>query len=176
MKWEHILAALVVVLMLLLVIRIAYFAGEDADILPVLIDVQEPFYPVYYGSPEGDLLEPEFHHGIASIDQVLADLLAGPRLNHLIGIIPPETKVLGYHKTGGTLYVNFSHHLATNHPGGSMGEIMTVYGIVNSLTEISGVEKVQILLENQMVFTLAGHLDLTEPLHKDYAILGTSAL
>lgn len=176
MKWESVLAALVVALILLLVVRVVYFSVEDADILQVFIDVQRPFYPVYFSSPEGDLLEPEFHQGIGTIEDVLEDLLAGPTLPHLVGVIPAETAILGYRKTGDTVYVNFSNSLISNHPGGSTGEIMTVYGIVNSLTDLPGVENVQILVENQPILTLVGHLDLRRPLRKDYAILGTSVL
>lgn len=176
MKLEHFLAVVLAGLILLLVARSMYFPSQKRDILPVLIDIEQPFYAVYFSSPQGDLLEPEFHQGIASIEQVLTDLLAGPRLSYFVNVIPTGTEVLGYSRAGSTLYVNFSHHLISNHPGGSRGEILTVYAIVNSLTDLPGVDQVQILVENQTVPTLAGHLDLSRALHKDYAILGTSVL
>ena len=91
-------------------------------------------------------------------------------------MLPVDTAVLGYRQAGGTLYINFSHHLVSNHPGGSTGEILTVYGIVNSLTDIAGVERVQILVENQIIETLAGHLNLQRALVKDHSALGSSVL
>lgn len=97
-------------------------------------------------------------------------------MEHLAGVIPADTVVLGYRLSGETLYVSFSHHLVTNHPGGSTGEILTVYAIVNSLTGIDGVERVQILVENQVVDTLAGHLNLQRALRKDYSALGSQVL
>ena len=176
MKWERISAIVLVVLILVLVMRVVYFRSEKADILRVFIDVSEPYYPVYFGSPNGELLEPELRRGIGSIEGVLTDLLVGPSMSQLVGIIPPETTILGYRRTGNIVYVNFSHHLISNHPGGSTGEIMTVYGIVNSLVALPGVEEFQFLVENQPVPTLAGHLDLRGTLRKDYAILGISLL
>lgn len=51
-----------------------------------------------------------------------------------------------------------------------------MYGIVNSLTDIAGVERVQILVENQIIETLAGHLNLQRALVKDHSALGSSVL
>jgi hypothetical protein len=43
-----------------------------------------------------------------------------------------------------------------------------VYALVNALTvNLPEVEAVQILVDGKEVDTLAGHLDLREPLHKD---------
>lgn len=177
MKKERILAVLLLGALALLAARALFgWPTDHEDIIPVEVDVTQPFYPVYFGSLDNGLLEPEFHQGSGTIEQVLADLLAGPKLQHLVGVLPVDTAVLGYRQAGGTLYINFSHHLVSNHPGGSTGEILTVYGIVNSLTDIAGVERVQILVENQIIETLAGHLNLQRALVKDHSALGSSVL
>lgn len=177
MKRERILAGLLLAALAVLAVRaIVGWPAHNGDAVPVALDVTEPFYPVYFSSRDTGLLEPELHQGSATIEQVLADLLAGPRLEHLAGVIPADTVVLDYRLSGETLYVSFSHHLVTNHPGGSTGEILTVYAIVNSLTGIDGVERVQILVENQVVDTLAGHLNLQRALRKDYSALGSQVL
>ncbi|NLM41477.1 MAG: GerMN domain-containing protein [Firmicutes bacterium] len=177
MKKERILAGLLLAALVVLVVRaLVGWPVPEEEIIPVGIDLAQPFYPVYFGSRENGLLAPEFHQGTASVEQVLADLVAGPKLQHLIGVIPEGTVVLGHRQVGDTLYVSFSHHLVTNHPGGSTGEILTVYAIVNSLTDVEGVAQVQILVEDQVVDTLAGHLNLRRALSKDHSASGSSVL
>ena len=68
--------------------------------------------------------------------------------------------------------VDFSKELKTKHWGGSTGESMTIMSIVNSLTELPGIEKVQILIEGQKEDTLAGHWDLSSPISRDESIIG----
>lgn len=182
MKWERGMALVVLGLILLLLIRgilsdpLGLKIKGDGEVQPVLVDLDQPFYPVYFATPDAQQLVPEFRQGQATIDQVLADLVEGPRRKDLVRVLPPETKVLGYSKRGNVLYVNFSHHLITNHPGGSAGEIITVYGIVNTLVGLSGVRRVQILVDSEQIETLAGHLNLKDPLQKDYTILASSLL
>lgn len=177
MKVERALAVVLMALLLLLAGRALFdwFSLEE-EILPVVIDGSQPFYAVYFASLQGELLEPELRQGVATVEQIWADLAAGPRFKHLVGVIPPETRLLGHRRSGDTLYLNFSAQLVSNHPRGSTAEIMTVYGIVNSMTEIPGINKVQILVENQLVDTLAGHLNLRRALPRDYEVLGGSLL
>ena len=175
MRWKRGLASAVVILILLLLARtVLYMFMEKSEILPVSVDATEPFYAVYFGCTDGVNLIPEFRQGQGTIEERLASLLAGPRLPGLSAVIPEGTELLGYSQRGDVLFLNFSHHLITKHPGGSAGEIITVYGIVNTVVGVQGVRRVQILVESRSIPTLAGHLDLTEPLEKDYKLLGGS--
>jgi germination protein M len=175
MRWKRSAAMAVVFLLLLFAVRtVLYVLSEENGIIEVSVDVSKPFYAVYFASPGSLYLVPEFRQGAGTIEERLESLLAGPRLPGLFPILPEGVRLLSYSQRGDVLYLNFSHHLVTNHPGGSTGEIFTVYGIDNTLVGAQGVRRVQILVENRMVSTLAGHLDLTEPLEKDYEILGSS--
>lgn len=174
MRWKRGLAGAVMVLILLFLARTVLYLVTEKREMPVSIDAMEPFYAVYFGCPDSVYLIPEFYQGQGTIEERLASLLAGPRLPDLAAVTPEGVKLLGYNQHGDVLFLNFSHHLITNHPGGSAGEIITVYGIVNTVVGAQGVRRVQILVENRPVLTLAGHLDLTEPLEKDYELLGGS--
>lgn len=175
MRWKRGLASAVMVLILLFLTRtVAYIFTERSEILPVSVDSTQPFYAVYFGCPDSVRLIPEFSQGQGTVAERLESLLAGPRLSGLTPIIPEGTELLGYSQHGDVLFLNFSHHLITQHPGGSAGEILTVYGIVNTVVGAQGVRRVQILVESRSIPTLAGHLDLTEPLEKDYKLLGGS--
>lgn len=175
MKWKRGLAILIVALILLFVGRtVLDISRKKSDILPVSVDTTQPFYAVYFGCPDGASLVPEFVQGQGTIEERVARLLAGPTLPGLSPVIPPGVELLGYSQRGDLLFLNFSYHLLTNHPGGSAGEILTVYSIVNTLVGVQGVRRVQILVESRPIPTLTGHLDLREPLEKDYELLESS--
>ncbi|HHY15986.1 MAG TPA: GerMN domain-containing protein [Firmicutes bacterium] len=173
MKWEYRIAALLMALVLLLAARGLWSRYQAEKYVPTLVTWGEPFFPVYFASADGVHLEPEFRPGEANVEKMLQALVEGPRLPGLASVLPAGVNVLGYSMRAGVLYVSFSHHLRLNHPGGSRAESLTVYAIVNTLTEIAGIERVQILIENERSDTLTGHINLTEPLQRDYTILGS---
>jgi germination protein M len=103
---------------------------------------------------------------------VVEELVKGPQKG-LVGALPVETKVIDSFVTAaGIAYVDLSKEASLKHPGGTRGELLTVYSIVNSLTaNFPGVKRVQILVEDRQVSTLAGHVDLTRPLSADMTFL-----
>ena len=65
----------------------------------------------------------------------------------------------------GQAFVDLSREVAAGHPGGALDEILTVYSIVNAVTDnLPAVHAVQILVDGREVDTLAGHVDLRRPL------------
>lgn len=111
------------------------------------------------------------------IKQLIEELIRGPNAV-LVRTIPEGTKLNSvYLLSDGTLVVDFSREIQTLHTGGSTGEILTVYSIVNSLTmNFPQVETVQILIDGDEVETLVGHLDLEQPLTRDNRWLKPSAM
>ena len=68
----------------------------------------------------------------------------------------------------GDLFVDFSPELTARHTGGSLDELFTVYAIVNAATvNLPAITRVQILIDGKEVDTLAGHVDLRNPLAKN---------
>lgn len=172
MIWERRVALCLTLVALLLMGRIGWMARQEKAASPVFLKEEQPLYPIYFSSLDAKLLLPEFQRGNGSVEERIEALIAGPKLADLGPVLPPNAKLLGHELKGNLLYVNFSHHLISAHPGGSRGEMMSVYGIVNTLVEVAGVERVQILVEGERVTTLVGHLFIGEPLRKDYTLLG----
>jgi len=87
----------------------------------------------------------------------------------LISAVPAGTKLRGLYVTGpGEAYVDFTTEIATQHPGGSLAELLTVYTVVQALTEnLPAVKSVRLLVDGKEVDTLAGHVDLRRPLVKN---------
>lgn len=125
---------------------------------------------LYFSDDQAMYLVPEERK--VTVDTVVGEavvkgLIAGPEGDTLGATIPQGTKLLSYTEQDGIATVNFSKEIQTNHSGGSTGESMTIYSIVNSLTKLDGIHKVQLLVEGQKIETLAGHFDTSEPLEPD---------
>jgi len=99
--------------------------------------------------------------------QVVVELIKGPDSSDLYSTIPEGTRVNEVYIADDIVYVDLSEEVFKNHPGGSSGELMTVYSIVNSLTEISPIKGVQILVEGNERNSLVGHVDISMPLLRD---------
>lgn len=96
----------------------------------------------------------------------LVEALLEPAPQGLTGALPAGTTLRGvFVAENGDTFVDFGDELLTQHPGGSLTEIYTVYAIVHTLTtNLPAVHAVQILVGGHEVDTLAGHVDLRRPL------------
>ncbi|WP_347488727.1 GerMN domain-containing protein [Desulfoscipio sp. XC116] len=102
---------------------------------------------------------------------IIGELINGPQKDNLEQTIPTGTKLLSVSVVDGVAYVNFSKEFQTKHWGGSSGETMTLYSVVNSLAKLPGIEKVQFLLEGDKEESiLNGNMDTTVPLAPDYSL------
>lgn len=84
----------------------------------------------------------------------------------LLSPFPRGTRLRSiYLADDGILFVDLSGEVTTEHSGGSLDELLTVYALVNALTtNVAEVSAVQILVDGREVDTLAGHIDLRQPL------------
>lgn len=95
-------------------------------------------------------------------------LLNGPKDPKLGKTLPEGTKLLSVRIDGAVATVDLSAEVITRHEGGSSGELQTIYSVVNTLAlNIPGIKEVQILVAGKKEETLAGHIDITQPLGPD---------
>jgi len=99
--------------------------------------------------------------------QAVIELIKGPESPDLYPTIPEGTKINEVYIADDIVYIDLSEEIFENHPGGSSGELMTVYSIVNTLTEISPIKGVQILVGGNEKNSLVGHIDISMPLLRD---------
>jgi spore germination protein GerM len=132
---------------------------------------------LYFVAPESEGLVAE-ERTIAFSDDLtrqvrtlVEELIRGPE-SGLLPTVPAGTRVLEVFLTArGVAYVNLSGE-ATSLPGGSRAELHTVYSVVNSIvTNFPAVRRVQILVEDRMVASLGGHIDLSRPLPADMTLV-----
>ncbi len=93
---------------------------------------------------------------------IIEELIKGPVLSDFSRTVPSETKLLFIETKEGTSFVNLSQEFKSRHWGGSSAEILTIYSIVNSLTELPHVDKVQFLIQGQKVEVFE-HMVFDEP-------------
>jgi germination protein M len=96
-----------------------------------------------------------------------------PVSDPLLSAVPAGTSLRAVFLTeGGEAYVDVSREVASGHTGGTTDELLTVYTIVNALTEnLPAVTAVQLLVDGKEVDTLAGHVDLRNPLGKNVTLV-----
>lgn len=104
-------------------------------------------------------------------EHALALLLRGPVSPALVAPLPEGVRLLDVQVRDGVAWANFSGELVEAHSGGTAGEAVTVYAIVNTLTEGWGVRRVRILVDGRPVESLAGHIDLQMALERDPAFI-----
>jgi spore germination protein GerM len=96
-----------------------------------------------------------------------------PVTNALVSAIPPGTSIRTVFLTAaGDAYVDFTHEMVSGHSGGTVNELLTVYTIVDALTaNLPSIRAVQILVDGRELRTLAGHIDLRQPLTKNLSLV-----
>ena len=134
---------------------------------------------LYFTSEDGRRLVPveqEVPLGSTPLEQaraiVEAQLTATPPAP-LVSAIPAGTTLRGlFVSDRGNVFVDLDPSVRTKHPGGSMQELLTVYTFVNAiLTNLPTLQDVQILVDGRETDTLAGHVDLRRPLHRNDALV-----
>lgn len=104
-------------------------------------------------------------------ERIIRELIKGPRRSDLHKTIPVTTKILWVKTEKDLAVVNLSEDFIRDHWGGSAGETMTIFSIVNSLTELPHITKVKFLIEGKEreVFT---HYAFHEPFERDEGLIG----
>lgn len=105
-----------------------------------------------FGGPQVDL------------EEVMTELLKGPETDYLSRVIPEGTVLRGITLEYGVAYVDFSEELLQAEVGGE-AEAILVDSIVKTLTQLEEVDSVQILVEGEIVETIAGHISIDKPLN-----------
>jgi spore germination protein GerM len=179
-----VLAAVVVWWLLFVVVPRWYRSGDTPETAPAAppssattaADQRKITATLYFVAPDGLSLVPvqrEVAFGEPVVEQARRIIEAQLAVSSapLLSAIPAGTTLRALYITErGDAFVDLSAEVTTKHTGGSMDEILSVYTIVNALTvNLPAITRVQILVDGKEVDTLAGHVDLRNPLAKNLA-------
>ena len=98
-----------------------------------------------------------------TITELLNDSISG-----LYQTIPKGTQLYEvYVDEQSTAYLDFSHHLKSEHIGGTTSEALTIAAILRTVKVnfSDEIRKVQILIEGLETDTVGGHVDISKPLN-----------
>ena len=111
---------------------------------------------LYFANETGDQLvgervEVHYSSNMSVEKLVVEQLIKGPITKEAYPAIPPETKIVSVSTKDGICYVNLDKGFLEQ--GYDVLEVIPVYSIVNSLTELPGISKVQILINGETNLT-----------------------
>jgi len=157
-----------------------WYAGPPAEApaaagpAPAQAETRKIKATLYFVSPGGLRLvaverEVPYGEGLAEQARRIVEAQIGEAPDSYAAPFPAGTTMRALFVTDrGDAFVDLSREASTRHPGGSLAETLTVYALVNALTvNLPAVSGVQILVEGQEVDTLAGHIDLRQPLPRN---------
>lgn len=107
---------------------------------------------LYFTDAKGEKLFPEKREVIRNINTsaervVLEELIAGPESLNLFPTLDSNTKLLNVSVNENVCYINFDTTFLTNSL--EVNEYIPIYSIVNSLSELSSVNRVQITINGK---------------------------
>ena len=82
-------------------------------------------------------------------DKLIELLMQGPNNTELSKTIPEGTKINKIELKGDILYLDLSKEFVENHEGGEEKESITIYSIVNTMTNLTEVNSVKILVDGE---------------------------
>ena len=93
--------------------------------------------------------------------EIVKALIEGSKTG-LVNTFPEKTELLKIRIEGPeTALVSFGHNLVDNHPGGSAGEMATIYSLTNTLiVNMPEIKKVKILIDGKEQESLRGHVSI----------------
>lgn len=130
-------------------------------------DYEQVIIRLYFANEEGNQLIPinrSLVHNINSSNVsmerlVIEQILKGPVNDESFPTVNPDTKILGITVTDGTCYINVDSSILT--PVNNVTSDVTIYSIVNSLVELSNINKVQISIDGRKDIKFKDKYDLS---------------
>lgn len=121
---------------------------------PSSVETQtEKFVTLYFTDKDRKKLYPETRKATMtdnSIEKTIVnELIRGPVSDDLERTIDPDTELVSVETAEGICFVNFASGFMSNIQSGSDEEKTALYSIVNSLTRLDSIEKVQVLIDGK---------------------------
>ncbi len=130
---------------------------------------------LYFSDSEAEFVVPESREvevvsGKSTEEVIINELIKGPQTGGLSSVIPEGTRLISVETKDGVCTLNLSKEFIGNNYIGSAGETMIIYSIVNSLTELQDVRRVQFLIEGKKREVYL-HMAFDTPIERDDKII-----
>ena len=138
--------------------------------------LEEKRLTLYFASADGQVLVPEtrkvYYDSNTSLERIVVDnLLLGPDDADSRSVMPQGTRVIDVTTNAGVCYVNLSvEFLNQNY---DLSEQVIVYSIVDSLTELDSVQKVQIYVNGETKTVYRDSVNISSPVERNNTYFAT---
>lgn len=95
---------------------------------------------------------------------IVEELINGSKYKNNINTIPYETKIRNIKTENNICYVDLSLDFISKMSGNKTYETLAIYSIVNSLTNLDGINKVQFLIDGEKLKLPEDSIDISKPL------------
>ncbi|MGN1319240.1 MAG: GerMN domain-containing protein, partial [Lachnospirales bacterium] len=134
---------------------------------------------LYFCDRSGEKLVPEqrsveIKKSLTLEYQIVEQLIVGPDKKMLKSTIPSDTDIRDIKTEDGICYVNLSRDFIKTTPEGISSELVKIYSIVDSLTELNYVNKVQFLIDGEKVNETGDGIDFSKPFDRKTDIIKTT--
>lgn len=138
-------------------------AADFVDSISNVNSYEKREFKLYFADESGTKLLEEKREVIYSMDTplervVVEQLIQGPQTEGMKATLQPDAKLLSVSVNDGVCYLNFSKAFLTAMQNEDSS--LTVYSIVNSLSELTTVKKVQIAVEGSQKVMLGDKISL----------------
>ena len=129
---------------------------------------------LHFADPSGESLIPVYrtvvYNSNMSMERLVAEqLLVGPNTEEAQATLSPNTKITNVTVQDNTCYIDFSEEFLSLLPG--ISPELALYSLVNSLTELYGVERVQISVGGQSGLLFGNLIPLDAPFSANPSLL-----
>lgn len=154
-------------------------SADDVMLYDAEINPYEKQLKLYFINSSGRYLSAETHTLTVDGDTLLGryvveGLLRGTNSEESMSTIPEGTTLLSISSDGDTYTVDFSREFYDNRAQTVVGQRLTIYSVINSLTALTGVEQVLILVEGDAVLYYGG-IPLSQAVKRDESVIESSA-
>lgn len=151
---------------------------SSSDFIDSISDVnsyEKTELTLYFTDELGDMLYAEkrevVHNINTSLEQViLGELIQGPEQEGLMPTLDPQTKLLNVSVNENVCYLNFDTTFLGNQL--EVREYIPIYSIVNSLSELSSVNRVQFTINGEQNATFRESVSLSAPFGRNLDYIG----
>jgi spore germination protein GerM len=139
------------------------------DFLPKVADMVTLYFPHQQAGKlvavQRAVSQSDYSHLRTRVDELIRGPLAGDEaaLTNVFPVGITAKDLLSVQAQGDMAILRFSQSFVTNYPTDAAKERLMIYSIVNTLTSIDGIRRVQFLVQDSRVGAL-GTIDLTNPL------------
>ena len=155
--------------------RLGYVAAADINLEDEEYSSEMRDVVLYFADQSGSGLVRE-DRTITITDQqpveqyIINELIKGPASGDMQSVLSPDTVLMSVDVEDNICYLNFKSNFLSKNSGGEAHERLVIYSIVNSLTELNTINRVQFLMDGKRVDTF-GSFNIHGYISRDTSII-----